>query len=596
MKTGGSYILALLLATAASFAGEKTEPRLAETLQRLSPSDEVLAWVFFTDKGSHEILKSSVPFSVVSQRSIQRRLKVRSLSDVVDYTDLPVERNYVEQIAPLVRRVRQTSKWFNGVSVQATRSQLQNVESLPFVKRLETLTRMKRKRLETENTPTENPIVNHQSTIVNDALSLDYGPSFDQLNLINVPAVHNAGNYGQGVIVGSFDNGFRLLNHEAFDTLRTRIVATYDFVDHKVSVVPNNPDPGFGAHGIITLSTLAGFKQGQLIGPAFGARFILARTENDSSETPFEEDNWLAAMEWADSLGVDVTTTSLGYLTYDAPYPSWTWQNMNGNTTVITRAADMAAARGIVVCNSAGNNGLNTLHNTLNAPADGDSVLSIGAATIDGQRANFSSVGPTTSIPPRIKPDVMAQGVTVRCAHWDNPTLYTYSQGTSLSCPLAAGVVALLIHADTNATPIRIATVLRQTANHASAPDNLYGWGIINAVSAINALTSVNGRTPIPTSYALLQNYPNPFNPKTTIIYNLPQSSSVSLRIYNLLGQEAKTLVNETQSNGLKSLSWDATKNDGYTVASGVYVARLVAQSLVTNAAYSHTIKLVFVR
>ncbi len=165
-----------------------------------------------------------------------------------------------------------------------------------------------------------------------------------------------------------------------------------------------------------TLSTIGGYTSGTLIGPAYGASYILLRTENDSSETPFEEDKWIAGIEWADSIGVQVTSTSLGYLDYDAPYKSWTWQDMNGRTTPISRAAAMAVRKGIIVVNSAGNNGIGPNfpnQNTLNAPADADSVLAVGALTPAGSRASFSSVGPTTSIPPRIKPDVMAQGTSV---------------------------------------------------------------------------------------------------------------------------------------------------------------------------------------
>ena len=200
---------------------------------------------------------------------------------------------------------------------------------------------------------------------------LAYGPSLLQDSLENIPAVHASGNSAQGVLIGFFDNGFRLLSHQAFDSLRSRIIATYDFVDHKVSVAPDNPSTSFGSHGINTLSTIAGYEPGQLLGPAFGASFVLARTENDSSETPVEEDNWARAIEWADSLGIDVASTSLGYLTYDAPYTSWTWSDMDGKTTVITRAAEMAVAKGIIVVNSAGNDAVARAGqpNTLIAPA-----------------------------------------------------------------------------------------------------------------------------------------------------------------------------------------------------------------------------------
>ncbi len=575
-----------------ALAGEKIDARLQSSLQRMTAEDEALVWVFFNDKGSNELLRSSVPQGVVSQRSIQRRLKTRPAALAVDYSDLPVEQAYVEQLHQRVVRVRQLSKWFNGASVLATKSQIERLESMPFVRKLELVTRFRRNSSEEfTSAPVQKPVAPSTQT----TLLLDYGISFGQLNQINVPAIHNTGNYGQGVLVGVFDNGFRLLTHQAFDSLRSRIVATYDFVDHKVSVVPNNPDPGFGAHGILTFSALAGYKSGQLIGPAFGAQFILARTENDSSETPVEEDNWLAAIEWADSIGVDVTSTSLGYLTYNPPYPSWTWENMNGNTTVITRACDMAVSKGIVVVNSAGNNGENTSHNTLNAPADGDSVLAIGAVNSDGSKAGFSSMGPTTSVPPRIKPDVMAQGSSVYCASATDPTGYTYAGGTSLSCPLAAGVVALLLHAKPTANPIQIANALRQTASRASTPDNYYGWGIINAVSAIGMLTGIPVST-IPSSYALLPNYPNPFNPQTTITYNLPQSSIVSLKVYNLLGQEVRTLVGEAQTHGLKSIEWDATNNSGSTVASGTYIARMFAHSVGTSENFQAAIKLVLVK
>ena len=575
-----------------ALAGEKIDARLQSSLQRMTEGDEALVWVFFNDKGSNEVLRSAVPRSVVSERSIQRRLKTRPAALAVDYSDLPVEQAYVAQLQQHVVRVRQISRWFNGASVLATKSQFEHLESMPFVRKLEPVTRFRRNSSEEyTSAPIQKPATPRTQT----TLLLDYGISFGQLNQINVPVIHTTGNYGQGVLVGVFDNGFRLLTHQAFDSLRSRIVATYDFVDHKVSVVPNNPDPGFGAHGILTFSALAGYKSGQLIGPAFGAQFILARTENDSSETPVEEDNWLAAIEWADSIGVDVTSTSLGYLTYDPPYPSWTWENMNGNTTVITRACDMAVSKGIVVVNSAGNNGENTSHNTLNAPADGDSVLAIGAVNTDGTRAGFSSMGPTTSVPPRIKPDVMAQGSSVYCASATDPTGYTYAGGTSLSCPLAAGVVALLLHAKPTANPIHIANALRQTASRASSPDNYYGWGIINAVGAVGMLTGIPVKT-IPSSYVLLPNFPNPFNPKTTLTYNLPQSSFVSLKVYNLLGQEVRTLVGEAQTNGLKTIEWDATSNSGSTVASGTYIARLFAYSVGTSENFQAAIKLVLVK
>ncbi|MBX2989533.1 MAG: S8 family peptidase [Bacteroidetes bacterium] len=568
-------LVSVVMFSLPGFAADKTGPKLTAAFTALNDNDQILAWVFFTDKGSREHLRSAVPLDVVSPRSIQRRLKVRAANNVVDYTDLPVEQQYVEQIAQQVVLVRQQSKWFNAVSVLATKAQLRNIESLPFVSSLELLYRAKTNReLEQEIPDTDSP-EGHGGGGGNQIYSFNYGTSLNQNQQINVPALHDIGNFAQDVIVGVFDNGFRLLTHQAFDTLRPRIIGTYDYVDKKVSVVPNNPSSSFGSHGVNTLSTIGGFREGQLIGPAFGATFILARTENDSSETPFEEDNWAAAIEWADSLGVEVTSTSLGYNTYDPPYPSWTWQDMNGNTTVITRAADMAVSKGIVVLNSAGNSGSSSV-NTLGAPADGDSVLAIGAVTSSGTRSSFSSVGPTTSVPPRIKPDVMAQGSSVRVASATNATGYGSSSGTSFSCPLAAGVAALIVKARPNATPVQIGDAMRSTASNASSPNNLMGWGIINAVAAINALplTSVDNRETQPDGFMLEQNYPNPFNPATTIRFTLPANGLATLKVFDVLGREVATLLNNDMQAGTHQLTLDASN-----FSSGTYFYKLQSGS-----------------
>lgn len=577
-----AFVLTCLICTTTTSAvgGEKVGNRLSTALSSMGENDRVMAWVFFTDKGSSESLRDNVPLNVVSERSLQRRRKVLAENELVDYADLPVEHNYVEQLSPYVLRVRQQSKWFNAASVVATKSQINAIASLPFVEKLELTWRARANRaLEQEMPATDSP---EKGTQGNGILDLNYGNSLNQNQQINVPVVHNTGNYAQGVILAVFDNGFRLLTHQAFDSLRSRIIATYDWVDHKVSVVPNNTSSSFGAHGVNTLSTAAGYREGQLIGPAFGATIVLARTENDSSETPVEEDNWVAAIEWADSIGVDVVSCSLGYLTYDPPYTSWTWEDMDGRTTVISRAAAAAVRIGIVCVNSAGNEGPNSSHNTLIAPADADSVLSAGAVTSSGVITSFSSVGPTTSVPPRIKPDFCAQGSGVRAASATNPTGYSSVSGTSFSCPLSAGVVALIIKARPNATPVQIGNALRSTASRASTPDNTYGWGIINAMAAINAipLTETPEQNTSPTDFKLEQNYPNPFNPTTYINYSLPEDAFVSVRVYDELGREVKTLIASHQTAPGHRIVWDGNDASGNPVASGLYVYRLSA----TNA------------
>lgn len=554
-------------------AHEKFTPNLNERLEFTRDVETILAWVYFTDKNHPR--SSFAPAELVSERSIQRRLKVRTLSAVVDETDFPLSEHYVSAVSENVRTVRHRSKWLNAVSVSANREQLQRIADLPFVRMVDAVARFARNDSEHES-GIDGSRINENTQ--EGALLLDYGTSFNQVNQINVPAVHNTGNYGQGILVGVFDNGFRLPNHEAFASMS--ILATYDFVDYKVSVVPRSPS--HGAHGVNTLSAIGGYKPGQLIGPAFGATFILARTENDSSETPAEEDKWVAAIEWADSIGVDVTSTSLGYLTYDAPYPSWTWQNMDGNTTVITRAADLAVARGILVFNSAGNEGSNASRNTLIAPADGDSVIAVGSVTSTGARSSFSSVGPTTSIPPRIKPDIMARGSSVVLASSSNPLGYTTASGTSFSCPLAAGAATLVLKAHPWAAPMQILAALKATASNSLSPNNQMGWGIINTEAAINYLTANNVQQDDfePSGFVLGQNYPNPFNPETTIPYTLSHDSFVSLVVYDLLGREVITLVKEQQGPGSYRSNWNGQNYSGGSVSSGTYIYRFTVSGV----------------
>jgi serine protease AprX len=590
----GFVLFSLAASTPPSFAGEgRISEKLQEALRTAAPNDQLVLWVSFTDKGAAQLQKRAIPLQVVSDRALERRRRALPADQLVDRSDLPVEGTYVDRLASMGASIRQTSRWLNAASITATPPAIEAIATLPFVLSLELVGRYRRDPIRTApaNTPALLPSLGKSDG----QNALDYGPSLAQVSLLNIPAVHNMGNSAQGIIIGVFDNGFRLPSHESFASMN--ILATRDFVDKKTNVVPNDPSSAFGSHGVNTLSTIGGYRPGQLIGPAYGATYILARTENDSSETPFEEDNWVAAIEWAESLGVQVTSTSLGYLTYDAPYISWTWQNMDGKTTPITRAAAMAVRKGVIVVNSAGNNGSSTSQNTLNAPADADSVLSVGAVTPQGTRASFSSVGPTTSIPAHIKPDVMATGTSVYAASSTNQTGYVSTQGTSFSCPLAAGVAALVLKANPSARPMQVVEALKNTASLASTPDNQYGWGVIDAAKAIAYLTSADtgndGTGPF--AFSLRQNFPNPFNPGTQIIYRLNVDAAVTLRVFDLLGREVRTLLNEAQPPGVYLLPWDGSDNDGRMAAAGTYFYRLEARGE-TGSTSSETRKMVLMR
>jgi serine protease AprX len=569
--SGGILSICAILAVQAASPAVKYGERLAAVLGSEVKPVAHNVWVTFTDKGHGELQKVLDPGSLVSERSLTRRMNVLSPDALVDRTDVPVFTDYVTGVEATGAMVRQRSKWFNAISVSATSGQMEAIAALPFVKELELLGAYGRRVTEEPVAPVSPSPETLQRT---DGIhALDYGPSAGQVQLISVPAVHDLGNHAEGVIVGVFDNGFRLPGHEVFSSMN--IIATRDFVDHKTSVVPNNPSSGFGGHGVSTLSVIGGYKPGQLIGPAFGASFILARTENDSSETPIEEDNWVAAIEWADSLGVQVTSTSLGYIDFSAPYTSWTWENMDGRTTVISRAAAMAVRKGILVVNSAGNEGYNAAHNTLGAPADADSVVAVAAVTPAGTRASFSSVGPSTSTPPHTKPDVAAQGSSVYIASPTSITGYDPGgQGTSYACPLAAGVAALLVKAAPQASPMAIVNAMKSTASNASSPNNLIGWGILNAKAALDKLilADTNVAPYVPETYALNQNYPNPFNPKTTIAFGVPFSGTnrITITVYDLLGRKVQVLADGPFSAGNHTVTFD-----GKGLASGVYVYKL---------------------
>ncbi|HSG98815.1 MAG TPA: S8 family serine peptidase, partial [candidate division Zixibacteria bacterium] len=307
---------------------------------------------------------------------------------------------------------------------------------------------------------------------------LNYGSSAAQLLQINAHVGHERGYNGSGVTIAMFDTGYRT-SHQAFAALINdgRLLGQWDFVNNDGITDNQIGDPSSAwSHGTLTWSAAGGQVDGALYGPAYGANFLLAKTENVSSETIQEEYDWVSALEWADSLGADVVSSSLAY-------SDWYQQSdFDGSTAVTTLAANMATSLGIVVCNAAANSGPGP--STLNAPADAFDILACGAVDASGFIAAFSSRGPTAD--GRIKPDVCARGVGTFCGGANGDTYYTTASGTSLSTPLVAGAVAQLIQARPTFPPTLIMRALRETASQNFAPNNDYGWGIINLEAALD--------------------------------------------------------------------------------------------------------------
>jgi hypothetical protein len=535
-------------------------PLLRGALHDLRSSDSIVVWVYCTDKDG------SGTAAPLSPRTIRRLHKApaRPASE-----DRPLSIGYIETLRAEGLAVRRTSRWLNAVSGRVRGGDLARVSRLPFVREIELVARFKR-RNGLEGDRMQQTIPPQLSKPHADSYDTTfYGLTYPEVSQLRIPEVHRAGYFGEDVVVALMDAGFNNLGHEVFDSLR--VMATWDFVNGDTSVADDPGQLGSGSHGTYVLSLLAGYKPGTFVGPAFRSTYILTKTENTDSETSLEEDNWVAAMEWADSLGADVISTSLGYREMEVPPGTrsydWTW--MTGDSTVITRAANVAVSRGIVVVIAAGNEGFDPDHNSLLAPADGDSIIAVGSVDADGERSFFSSVGPTTR--GAIKPNVMARGSSVTVAVPGGRTAYGARSGTSLSCPLVSGICAMMLSAHPALRPHEIRNALQRTAAQGSAPDVLSGYGLANAVAATNYYGTVVFEVPL----SILPNAPNPFSESTTIVYELGEPGRVRVELFNALGQRVRTLADEVRPVGRHTILWDGRNRNGFRCASGVYFVRV---------------------
>ena len=442
-------------------------------------------WIYFRDKGgniSSVLSKTATQQHAaaigLSDRALTRRAKTMPAAEVITMEDLPVAPSYLQKLNNAGITIQNTSRWFNAATAYLTDAQRARATALSCVAAVEPVRTFVRRDL-----PASRPALEKLAEPQADALH-SYGNSLTQVTQIHVPDVHNVRITGRGVLVGMLDSGFRWRVNEA--TKNMAVIKEYDFIqkdtitaneDGKTPADASNQD----SHGTLTMSVVGGYKEGSLVSPAFAAQFILAKTEYVPTETRVEEDNWVAGIEWEESYGVDVVSSSLGYNEFDGNVGNYTYADMNGRTATTSKAAVLAARRGVVVVSAMGNEGSSSWK-YLTAPADADSIISVGAVSSTGVLASFSSVGPTSD--GRTKPDVVAQGISTYGATVQ-PTGYISTQGTSLSTPLAAGAAALVLSAHPELTPLQVRDALRNTASNASTPDNNIGWGIINTYEAM---------------------------------------------------------------------------------------------------------------
>lgn len=524
-------------------------------------------WVQFTDKNDSPY-SIDAPEEYLSQRALDRRAR---LGIAIDEYDIPVNPQYLQAVADCGATLINPSKWLNGVSIYASSSTIIDaINALDFIEVVRNCENHPEAQLRKEE--------NLSFEMKNSGLARNakdfYGGAHDQVYQLKVNQLHDMGYDGTGVVIAVLDGGFEGTDiHSCFDNMRQegRLLGTRDFVYGSTSVYTQS------THGTSCLSTMGAYDPNNMVGTAPKASYYLFHTEDGDQENIIEEYNWVSGAEYADSLGVDVCSTSLGYIDFDMSQWNHPLEHYDGHTAPMTIGAEIAASRGIICMNSAGNE--YDGYCTLGIPADAEHILTVGAVDANGNRADFSSVGPTYD--GRIKPDVMAMGEDTYVASgnpggwWGD---YYNGSGTSFSCPVLAGAVACLRQAFPYASVQEICDVVRQCGNRADNPDSKYGYGIPDFSAAFEVLHVDDTFT---AQNNILSVFPNPS--KGEVHIRLNEVSIAELSVYDVMGHMLKTY----HFNGLNHTTFERYLND---LSNGVYFIKADAE----NA--SQTVKVIITK
>jgi len=477
--------------------------------------------------------------TMLSQKALNRRIKQNI---ELDFKDVPIAESYIDAIINSTGiSIMAKSKWMNALHITGSELEINDLLDLTFVDHVEFAANELNKNLLSLKLAKDKFEITE---------NFNYGSSINQIEMLKGDFLHQQNYTGNGMTIAVLDAGFPNVNSfSAFQRIRDndQILGGYNFVNRN-----DNFYAGI-SHGTSVLSTLAGFVDGQLVGTAPDANYYLFITEDASQETPLEESLWVEAAEKADSLGVDIINTSLGYNTFDDPRYDYTYKDMNGKTAFITRGADIAFSRGMIIVNAAGNSGDNSWH-YINAPADGYNVFTIGAVDGNENITSFSSFGPTFD--GRIKPDANAKGGGATII--DSSGNVSTGSGTSFASPIICGVLACFWQAHPNKTNTEIVQIIKESGHLYGAPTDQDGYGIPNFETAFNTL-AVNDN--IITSFDF---YPNPFKDKIQFNFSDDQVDLL-IEIFDILGKKIVVRVVSKQN------SWIITEN----FSSGVYFMRV---------------------